>query len=82
MGAEAEWQEIGKALQAKIAHSREEAKAAQQDETDWAAEIANAECFDDLNEIYNELKKRGIESEYLQALSLRKEQIEEGNDSE
>lgn len=82
VGAEAEWQEIGRTLQAKIAHSREEAKAAQQDETDWDAEIANAECFDDLNGIYNEMKKRGIESEYLQALSVRKKQIKEAGDGE
>lgn len=82
VGAEAEWQEIGKALEVKLARKREEAKVAQQDETDWDAEIANAESVPDLNVIYDELKKRGIESQYLQALGARKRQLQEAGGGE
>ena len=82
VGAEEEWQEIGKALEVKLARRREEAKAAQQDETDWDAEIAHTERLAELTTIYGELKQRGIESQYLQALSERKKQLQEAGVSE
>ena len=82
VGAEEEWQKIGKALEVKLARKREEAKAAQQDETDWDAEIAHTERLSELTTIYGELKQRGIESQYLQALSERKKQLQEAGVSE
>ena len=88
VGAEAEWQEIGKALEVKLARRREEAKAAQQDlnaldsEQDWDEKIKRAERVEDLNKIYDELKQQGVESQYLQALSERKRQLQEAGDGE
>lgn len=88
VGAEAEWQEIGKALEVKLARRREEAKAAQQDlnaldsEQDWDEKIKRASQVEDLNKIYDELKQQGIESQYLQALGERKKQLQEAGDGE
>ena len=88
VGAEAEWQEIGKALEVKLARKREEAKAAQQNldaldsEQDWDEKIKRAERVEDLNKIYDELKQQGVESQYLQALSERKRQLQEAGDGE
>lgn len=88
VGAEAEWQEIGKALEVKLARKREEAKAAQQNldaldsEQDWDEKIKRASQVEDLNKIYDELKQQGIESQYLQALGERKKQLQEAGDGE
>lgn len=81
VGAESEWQQIGKSLEIKLARQRDEAKAEQEslkaldDEHDWDEKIKRAAKVEDLNSIYAELKQTGVESQYLQQLSARKKEI-------
>lgn len=84
VGAYEEWQQIGLALEKRLAEAN--AKQDKSDEADivfdkdWDEAIKHAGKVEELNEIYSELKEQGIESEYLQALSARKKELQGGGD--
>lgn len=84
VGAYEEWQQIGLALEKRIskqnAQQAEPSGADPGHDKDWDEAIKYADSVDKLNEIYSTLKEKGIESEYLQALSARKKEIQGGDD--
>ena len=81
VGAYEEWQQIGLALEKRLAEQDK-----QQDSPDagpedmWIDSIRQAESVEDLNNLYQSLKKEGFEERYLQALSARKKELQGGGD--